>query len=96
MTWMMITMTEYCHTCGGDGKTTHGGPCACGGSGLAADETLYFRRTAQEFVARAEKTERERDAAQKLAGEMAWALEHEWRPANWQRLVDAVPREWRP
>ena len=37
-----------------------------------------------------------RDDARRLAGEMAWALEHDWQPTNWRRLVDAVPKEWRP
>ena len=34
---------DRCNTCGGDGKTTHGGPCICGGSGRAQDELLNMR-----------------------------------------------------
>jgi len=36
-------MQTKCYTCGGDGTTEHGGPCACGGSGEVRDEVQYFR-----------------------------------------------------
>jgi len=37
-----------CNTCGGDGKTAHGGPCACGGSGRVVDEVQHLREAAYE------------------------------------------------
>lgn len=34
---------EACDACAGTGKTTHGGPCMCGGSGRMADAARYLR-----------------------------------------------------
>jgi hypothetical protein len=38
-----LVRLQHCNTCGGDGKTTHDGPCICGGSGRASDELMNMR-----------------------------------------------------
>lgn len=38
-----LEAAEVCPVCGGNGKTTHGGPCACNGSGKISDAYQYLR-----------------------------------------------------
>jgi hypothetical protein len=58
-----LAAERSCGTCGGDGKTTHGGPCACNGTGLASVERDTLRRAALDVDGRLAEMDALQDVA---------------------------------